>query len=103
MRHGDGHEAEIGRKHVTQALPQHDVRPAHSLAARQQHIVRAQLLHQPVAHKVGIVPQVAQHDDGHRQDQVHDPVADIVRVADAVGPGARQPAQRDGKQQDQHQ
>ena len=103
MRHGDGHEAEIGRKHIAQALPQHDVRPAHSLAARQQHIVRAQLLHQPVAHEVGIVPQVAQHDNGHRQDQVHDPVADIVRVADAVGPGAWQPAQRDGEQQDQHQ
>ena len=62
-----------------------------------------QLFDQSAAHQIGIVPEVAQHDDRHRKDEMDGPVGKIAVAADAVGPGAWQPAQFHREEQDQHE
>ena len=62
-----------------------------------------QLFDQSAAHQIGVVPEMAQHHDRHRQDEMHGPVGKAAVAADAVGPGAWQPVQLHRKEQNQHE
>ena len=103
MRHGHGHEAQIGGHDPPQAVPEQDGTAGQPLGPGQQHIVRPCLLQNPVADHVGVVPQMAAHHHGHGQDQVDDPVRRAALPPDWVGPGAGQPPQGYGEHQNQYQ
>ena len=103
MGDGNGHEADVGRHNIADAVPEHDLPFVHALGLAQQHIVRPDLFQQLVADHVGIVPQVADHHHKQGQNQMDDPVSKVVGLAGGVGPGAGEPPQLHAENKDQHQ
>ena len=103
MGNGDGHDTQIRRHRVSQAVAQHHSAARQALGFGEQHIVCAHLVKKPVSDHVGIVPQVPEHHDRKRQDEVRGAVGDVILLPDGVGPRARQHAQLDGEDQNEQQ
>ena len=86
MGNGDGHDTQIRRHRVSKAVAQHHSAARQALGFGEQHIVCAHLVEKPVSDHVGIVPQVPEHHDRKRQDEVRGAVGDVILLPDGVGP-----------------
>ena len=103
MGDGNGHNANIGGHDIADAVPEHDLPFAHALGLAQKYIVRPNFFQQLVADHVGVVPQVTDHHHKQGQNQMDNPVSNVVGLAGGVGPGTGKPTQLDAEKEDQHQ
>ena len=82
-------------------MPVYDAPPAQALGLGKQYIILPDLLHELVAHHIGVVPKMAEHQHGKRQNQMAQTAEKIARLADGIGAAGGEPAEIDAKDQNQ--
>ena len=103
MRNRNGHDAKIRRNRIPQAMPEQNRLSFQPLGSCQKHILFPHFIQNFIADHVCVIPQMTQHYDRHRQDQMTDTVRKICLFSNRVGTGTRQPFELHGKNKNQKQ